>query len=385
VRYKLDRQVDHVLIDEAQDTNPAQWEIIEQLVDEFFSGSAETERRTRTLFMVGDQKQAIYGFQGSDPERFQQKRDHFRRRAEDLSDAERATEFRDLSIAASFRSAQPILDVVDAMVATVGPGALALREPPPRHLAHHGDRAGLVELWPPFAVEEALDDSDEGDERWVSLRDRYYADALAERIRAMIDEAPILASTRRPLTPGDILVLVRSRGELASLIVARLFSAGVPVAGVDRLHLHEPLAVQDLLAAIKFAVQPDDSLNLACLLASPIIGWEQERLYELAHGRKGSPPSFPKRTSSSHHCWRWPITPRRRGSSRRSSAGRSPAGASCTGGSGQPRPTRSTNWSTAPSSSSGPRSPRSTGSSTGSRAARSMSSAIPARPGTRCG
>jgi ATP-dependent helicase/nuclease subunit A len=104
----------------------------------------------------------------------------------------------------------------------------------------------------------------------------------------MVEEAPVLASTGRPLTPGDILVLVRSRGELASLIVARLFSAGVPVAGVDRLHLHEPLAVQDLLAAVKFAVQPNDELSLACLLVSPLIGWDQEQLRALAYGRKGS-------------------------------------------------------------------------------------------------
>jgi len=122
----------------------------------------------------------------------------------------------------------------------------------------------------------------------VALRDRRYAEELAARIKAMIAEAPVLASTGRPLTPGDVLVLVRSRGELASLIVARLFSAGVPVAGVDRLHLHEPFAVQDLLAAVKFAVQPNDDLSLACLLVSPLIGWNQDQLRGLAYGRKGS-------------------------------------------------------------------------------------------------
>src|SRR4030095_4789369 len=111
---------------------------------------------------------------------------------------------------------------------------------------------------------------------------------LAERIKTMIDEAPVLASTKRPLTPGDILVLVRSRGELASLIVARLFSAGVPVAGLDRLHLHEPLAVQDLLAAVRFAVQPNDDLSLGCLLVSPLFGWSQDQLRELAYRRSGS-------------------------------------------------------------------------------------------------
>ena len=295
VRYKLDRQVDHVLVDEAQDTNAAQWEIIEQLVEEYFSGSSEAEQRVRTLFMVGDFKQAIYGFQGTDPGRFREAREMFKRRAaamatgDDLfSYRQQAQEFRDLSIAASFRSAQPVLDVVDAVIGVVGPAAMGLDEPPAPHRAHHNRRAGSVELWQPFAIEESPDDSDEGEERWISIRDRKYADALAERIKRMIADAPVLASTGRALRPGDILVLVRSRGELASLIVARLFSAGVPVAGVDRLHLHEPLAVQDLLAAVKFAVQPNDDLNLACLLVSPLIGWDQEQLRALAYGRDGS-------------------------------------------------------------------------------------------------
>ena len=295
VRYKLDRQVDHVLVDEAQDTNAAQWEIIERLVEEYFTGSSEAEQRVRTLFMVGDFKQAIYGFQGTDPERFREAREMFKRRAAAMSTGDdlfsyqqRAQEFRDLSIAASFRSAQPVLDVVDAVIETVGPAALALTELPPPHRAHHGDRPGSVELWQPFVVEPSPDESDEGEERWIKQRDRRYATELAERIRLIVEEAPVLASTGRPLTPGDILVLVRSRGELASLIVARLFSAGVSVTGVDRLHLHEPLVVQDLLAAVKFAVQPNDDLSLACLLVSPLFGWDQDRLRALAYGRKGS-------------------------------------------------------------------------------------------------
>jgi ATP-dependent helicase/nuclease subunit A len=296
IRYKLDRQIDHVLVDEAQDTNAAQWDIVGKLVEEFFSGSSESDQRHRTLFMVGDFKQAIYGFQGTDPARFHEARDEFRRLAESLADdretldlfSRRGREFRDLSIAASFRSAQPVLDVVDAVLAVLGHESLALADPAPRHLAHHSGRAGAVELWPPFRIDEVADDSDEGEERWISLRDRHYADALARRIQGMIAEAPYLDSTGRPLIPGDILVLVRSRGELASLIVARLFAAGVPVAGVDRLHLHEPLVVQDLLAAIRFAVQPGDDLNLASLLVSPLIGWSQDQLRELAYGRKGS-------------------------------------------------------------------------------------------------
>jgi len=287
VRFKLDREIDHVLVDEAQDTNAAQWEIIERLVEEYFSGSSETEQRRRTLFMVGDFKQAIFGFQGTDPQRFRDARAHFKRRADELSESDAATPFRELSIAASFRSAQPVLDVVDSVIATLGAEALALTRLPSPHRAFHRDRPGQAELWQPFAP-EFEEDSEEGEETWVSVRARQYADALAERIRDLVDEAPYLPSQKRPLTPGDILVLVRSRGELASLIVARLFSAGVPVAGVDRLHLHEPVAVQDLLAAVKFAVQPEDDLSLACLLVSPLIGWDQEQLRDLAFGRKSS-------------------------------------------------------------------------------------------------
>jgi ATP-dependent helicase/nuclease subunit A len=287
VRYKLDREIDHVLVDEAQDTNGAQWEIIGHLVEEYFSGSSEAEQRRRTLFMVGDFKQAIYGFQGSEPRRFLEARHEFQRRADELREADAATPFRDLSISASFRSAQPVLDVVNRVIDGLSAEALGLSGGAPPHVAFHGEREGQVELWEPFAPD--LDEAaDEGEERWVSLRARQYADALAERIRDLIAERPFLASAKRALTPGDILVLVRSRGELASLIVARLFSVGVPVAGVDRLHLHEPLAVQDLLAALRFAVQPNDDLNLACLLVSPLIGWDQEQLRALAYGRKSS-------------------------------------------------------------------------------------------------
>jgi ATP-dependent helicase/nuclease subunit A len=79
----------------------------------------------------------------------------------------------------------------------------------------------LVELWKPFAVEDG--DDDEGEEGWLGEDARLYASALARQVRRWIDEGPVLASTKRPLSAGDVLVLVRSRGELASLIVARLF------------------------------------------------------------------------------------------------------------------------------------------------------------------
>jgi len=292
VRYKLDQRTDHILVDEAQDTNADQWAIVDALAGEFFSGNPETEDRWRTLFMVGDYKQAIFGFQGTNPKEYEQFRARIASRAGALvvaaDEAEaRARAFRDLSIDASFRSSPPVLEVVDALIGEVGHQAMGLGAPPNPHRAHFAGRPGRVELWPAYDPELQTNESDEGEEGWIDERDRLYADAISRQVRRWLAEAPVMATTKRPLTAADVLILVRSRKELASLIVARLYAQGVPVAGIDRLHLHKPLAVKDLLASIGFAVQPHDDLNLASLLVSPLIGWDQEQLYGLAYGRKG--------------------------------------------------------------------------------------------------
>ncbi len=291
VRYKLDQRTDHILVDEAQDTNADQWAIVDALAAEYFSGNPEAEGRWRTLFMVGDYKQAIFGFQGTNPKEYERFRAVISDRASKLLDAAdeaevRTREFRDLSIDASFRSSPAVLEVVDALIGEVGHPAMGLSAPPNTHQAYHADRAGRVELWPAYEV-GAAENGEEGEEGWIDERDRFYADAIARRVKQWLAEAPVMATTRRPLTPADILILVRSRKELASLIVARLYAHRVPVAGIDRLHLHKPLAVKDLLSAIAFAVQPLDDLNLASLLVSPLIGWDQDQLYGLAYGRKG--------------------------------------------------------------------------------------------------
>jgi ATP-dependent helicase/nuclease subunit A len=291
VRYKLDQRTDHILVDEAQDTNADQWAIVDALAEEYFSGNPEAEDRWRTLFMVGDYKQAIFGFQGTDPKQYEQFRARISARAARLlasaDEAEvRTREFRDLSIDASFRSSPPVLEVVDALIGEVGFREIGLAAPPNRHQPFHADRPGRVELWPPYEA-KADEEEEEGEEGWIDDAARSYADAIARQVKAWLADAPIMATTRQPLRPGDILILVRSRTELASLIVARLYAQGVPVAGIDRLHLHKPLAVKDLLSAISFAVQPLDDLNLAALLVSPLIGWTQDELYDLAYGRKG--------------------------------------------------------------------------------------------------
>jgi ATP-dependent helicase/nuclease subunit A len=301
IGYKLDRNIDHILVDEAQDTNAAQWKIIlDGLTQEFFSGLGQRGDVLRTLFVVGDYKQAIFRFQGTSPENFEaakQRVDAAMRNAVANAEATRsnmgARKLQDLDLGQSFRTATPVLEFVDKAIAQIGYEEFGLSKPTDRHQGQ--DRSGYVALWRPIGAQvgEEIGDGDqdgepdeEGAESWISKPEREMANHIADQIKAWLDpDGPgytlVKGKTRRA-GPGDIMVLVRKRRELAGLIVARLHAAGVPVAGVDRLRLGAPLAVKDLVAALRFAAQPFDDLTLASLLVSPLIGWTQEQL--LQHG-----------------------------------------------------------------------------------------------------
>ncbi|MES2753237.1 MAG: double-strand break repair helicase AddA [Pseudomonadota bacterium] len=284
VRYKLDQETEHVLIDEAQDTNLAQWKIVENLASEFFAGIGTRGPRTRTLFTVGDHKQAIFGFQGTDPIFFRAAERKFAGYARDnlgrpdAPPSERGLPMAQLSLTHSFRSTRPILEFVDAaLVAVPDPGLGTDSE---THASEVGG-PGLVELWPPIIAGGDADD----EEGWIDDATRKLAKRIAKQIRGWLDDPGYRNRFGQRLTPQDVMILVKRRGDLASLIVARLYAEGVPVAGIDRLRLNAPLAVQDLLAAVRFVLQPDDSLALASLLVSPLLGWTQDELMEAAARR----------------------------------------------------------------------------------------------------
>ncbi len=279
-RYKLDQRTDHILVDEAQDTNARQWAIVGALASEFFVGDGAREGVLRTLFTVGDFKQAIFGFQGTDPVYFEAAARRFSAQAEGIGRS-----FSSLSLDRSFRSTPPVLAVVDALLAYLGPEALGLPDAaPPHQAARNGP--GRVTLWPPVSIDTEQSDPDTpGDEGWLDDATRLFADRLARQVAAWIADPPWLASRGRPLRPEDVMILVRKRGDLAALIVARLHKHRVPVAGIDRLRLDAPLAVKDLLAAARFALQPEDDLTLASLLVSPLFGLSQQDLFDLAFDR----------------------------------------------------------------------------------------------------
>ncbi len=296
IRYKLDRRFDHILVDEAQDTNAAQWRIVlDGLVGDFFSGEGQRAEALRTLFVVGDYKQAIFGFQGTSPENFAAARERVRRELDALADvtADPGKALLPLGLGRSYRTAASVLAFVDRAIAAIGPDRFGLPEAPETHQGDE-DRPGMVTLWRTVggAAEDDEDappgEGDEGAEAWLSRPDRLMADQIAQQVRQWLDDGfPLHKGGPRRATPGDIMVLVRSRKALAGLIVARLHARGVPVAGVDRLRLGAPLAVKDLVAALRFCAQPLDDLNLASLLVSPLIGWSQDMLLEHGYRAKG--------------------------------------------------------------------------------------------------
>jgi ATP-dependent helicase/nuclease subunit A len=287
VLYKLDGGIDHVLIDEAQDTNPDQWAVVAALTEEFFAGTG-ARANGRTVFAVGDAKQSIYSFQRADPRAFEDMRHHF---AERVTQAHRR--WVEVPLDLSFRSTRAVLDAVDAVFAEGRPGRDGVAAPDEivSHLARRMGQAGSVEVWPPIEP-RAVDEPPP----WKPPIERIRGDSprtrlaglMAGRIRAMIDGEQLPAKGR-PIRPGDILVLLRRRGGFVEDLVRELKRLDVPVAGADRMVLTEQMAVMDLMALGNVLLLPEDDLTLATVLKGPLIGLSEDQLFRLAWNRDGVP------------------------------------------------------------------------------------------------
>jgi ATP-dependent helicase/nuclease subunit A len=291
VHYKLDRGLDHILVDEAQDTSPRQWQVIKALAEEFFAGAGASDS-LRTLFAVGDEKQSIFSFQGAVPAWFTSVQ-------RQLGTAAEAGGYvwKDLELHLSFRSAPVVLQAVDAVFRNaVAHTGLAAEARPTVHEPFRRDAPGRVILWP--VVEkpqqpEIRNWTDPVDYLGQESPEVVLAKRIAATVRRWLDSGEALDALDpkglpKPITPGGILILVRYRGALTDAIIRELKIKGVPIAGADRLTLTEHIAVMDLMALGRAVILPEDDLSLAALLKSPLIGLGEGALYELAQGRPGS-------------------------------------------------------------------------------------------------
>ena len=285
VHYKLDRGIDHVLIDEAQDTGPTQWELVGALTQEFFAGEGAGEE-TRTLFAVGDPKQSIFRFQGAEPKKFEEMRQRFEKRALDAG-----RRWENVPLEVSFRAAPVLLEAVDTVFS--GEHGLGLEGPAPVHKPSRSGAGGRVEVWPLEMGEKGeAGDPFEPPNHYLreDAAETALADRVARRIATWLKRGEPVAPGGRPMRPGDIMILLPRRSGRAFIprVIAALKQAGVPVAGVDRMTLTDELAVMDLAAIGDFVLLPEDDLTLATVLKGPLFGFDDKALFELAHGRKGT-------------------------------------------------------------------------------------------------
>jgi ATP-dependent helicase/nuclease subunit A len=287
VLYKLDASIDHLLVDEAQDTNPAQWSILDALTDEFTSGEGARDKAAmpRTVFSVGDEKQSIFRFQGAEPAAFEQSRRRYMQRTADAHLA-----FETIRLEQSFRSAREIITFIDAVFGSEVRWQGLSAEPqirPQRHQTARGEDPGTVDLWP-------LDVDDPMEERqaWDEPVDAPSSgeNRLATRIATILKKWTVdrQDDLGRSFDPGHVLILLRKRKTLFEAIIRALKQAGVPVAGTDRLQVQTHIATQDMLAIGQAALLQQDDLTLASALKSPIFGLDDEALLRLAPEREGS-------------------------------------------------------------------------------------------------
>ncbi len=289
VLYKLDRGIDHVLVDEAQDTNPEQWQILRHITEDFSAGSGARARQIRTVFAVGDPKQSIFGFQGAAPREFEASRRYWKARTESA-----ALRFQDVRLTLSFRSAKAVLSAVDTTFAeplhfrglSFDDSAVGTT-----HESARTNAPGRVELWPSVEPRE-----ERQPEAWtlpVDEPERHsppvlLASRIAKTVRDWTSKGD---EAGRVWSAGDILVLVRKRGAAFEAVIRALKSAGVPVAGADRLDIGEHIAVADLIAAGRAALLPEDDLTVATALKSPLVGFTDDDLTRIA-GRRDGPESL---------------------------------------------------------------------------------------------
>ncbi|TDH37849.1 double-strand break repair helicase AddA [Pseudohoeflea suaedae] len=286
VHYKLDQGIDHILVDEAQDTAPLQWNVIRSLASEFFAGEG-SRGGMRTLFSVGDEKQSIYSFQGARPESFSEERRYARRKAEASG-----RDFETIPLRVSFRSTREVLKLVDLVYESQdAQRGLGEERAAIIHESARRSAPGEVELWDMIAAEQV-----ETGESWTDPFDHVPESAPAARLAARIAAtirswigSETIADRKgnlRPVTAGDILVLVRKRDGFVPTLLRMLKAGGnIPVAGADRLKLTDHIAVQDLIALGRHVLHAGDDLSLAGLAKSPLVQLDEDALFRLAAGR----------------------------------------------------------------------------------------------------
>ena len=290
ILYRLDGGIDHILIDEAQDTSPTQWRIIEKISQEFYAGEGSRDKTNRTLFVVGDKKQSIYSFQGADTFELNRIQKKFKKRFD-----EAAKPLKELSLQYSFRSSPTILRFVDSILEKPESKNESELENTENHISFYSKLPGRVDLWP--SIEKAEQPKDTEWQNPVDMPGKEdervrLACLIADQINTLISSNSLIPErtgndyVMRKISAGDFLILVQRRSVLFHEIIKACKKRGLPISGADRLKLMDEIAVKDLIALLSFLSSPQDDLSLATVLKSPLFSWSERELFDLAHDRE---------------------------------------------------------------------------------------------------
>lgn len=269
VKYKLDGGISHILVDESQDTSVNQWNIIYNLLSDFFSGQG-ISNEDKTIFVVGDTKQSIYSFQGARPDLFVPTKNLIKAQCINAN-----KQFLDIELETTYRLPKAIYEFVDKVFSN----NKNIETLPKLSCNRTTDYSSIeiMELTPKIVLPELFWPSPEIFSK-ITLTELDHAKRIASYVKNLLDSKIYITSKKRLVKPGDILILVQKRTKLNHYISSELTNLGIRVAGLDRICLNESLAIKDLLSIAKFVINADDDLNLASLLKSPYINFDDDYL-----------------------------------------------------------------------------------------------------------
>ncbi|MDR1983031.1 MAG: UvrD-helicase domain-containing protein [Holosporaceae bacterium] len=270
VMYKIDGGVDHVLVDEAQDTSPEQWEVIKKITGEFFSNY----QSDKTVFVVGDKKQAIYSFQGTDVKLFDKTHDYFKKISQECGQ-----HFYDEPLNKSYRTTGNILSFVDEVFAEKFPNI--------SHATNRDPHSGVVEIVDVFEDEAGDEAEDEENNIKGPSAGEKMSLYIANFIKKTIASEVWVESKERSAKAEDFLILFQRRDiKTMRHIIEALKRENIPVTEIDKIILSDELIVEDLIALAEFSIFPLDDLMCARVLKSPIVGMSEEDLMRVCLERK---------------------------------------------------------------------------------------------------
>ncbi|KJV65488.1 MULTISPECIES: UvrD-helicase domain-containing protein [Ehrlichia] len=279
ILFQLDSKIDHLLIDESQDNSIKQWNIILQLCNDFFSGIGTTEE-PKTLFIVGDIKQSIYGFQNARPDYFDPMCHYF---------AQQSSQYKQkiLHLTQSFRSTPPILKLVDKVFNNFCQ-EISFNTTKIKHEIFRKNDPGYVEIWPIINIKNNKSFSLDLENQAYQDPNLLLASTIAKKIHTWIINKRIILAKNRPITAGDFLILVRHRTSFIDHIITALKKLDVPTLERDKFKIMDYTVIQDLINLGEFLLLPENDLALIGLLKSPIFEFTEEQIFHLAYNRNNT-------------------------------------------------------------------------------------------------